>query len=236
MEPGVSLPGVSRVPARALHRFGNGAVFAVYRVGRAIRFRSIPEGFPMNPRFLLLPALGLVLALSAEAQSIGRLRRSIDRATSGNPYAPQLPPAPGRPTQPAGPGQAPGVAPAPAPATPAQAAAERKRKEQETNETEKRVVDFLKQRVEEGSPSAAYDLAKRHEEGRGVPVNPTEARRLMELAAQRDNSDAKVWLAEHPAPPKPEAKATTKPESRADGKSAAAPGAPAATKPAAPPK
>lgn len=178
----------------------------------------------MNPRILLLPALGLILAVSAEAQSIGRIRRSIDRATGGNPYAPQLPPGPSRPTQPTGPG----TAPAP---TPAQAAADRKRKEQEANETEKRVVDFLKQRVEEGSPSAAFDLAKRHEEGRGVPKDPVEARRLMELAAKRDNSDAKTWLAEHPAPP------PAKPTAKSEGKPEAAPTAkPAAVLPAAPSK
>lgn len=185
----------------------------------------------MNPRLLLLPALGLILAFSTQAQSIGRLRRSIDRATGGNPYAPQLPPAPSRPGAPAGPGQPPGAAPA-APATPAQAAAERKRKEQEANETEKRVVDFLKQRVEQGSPSAAYDLAKRHEEGRGVAKDPVEARRLMELAAKRDNSDAKTWLAEHPAPAKPASKIDGKAEPKpSDKPAAAAPPAPTKANP-----
>ena len=67
------------------------------------------------------------------------------------------------------------------------------------------MVDFLKQRVADGSPSAAYELGKRHEEGRGVPSDPKEARRLMEMAVKGDNSDAKKWLTENPAPPVAEA-------------------------------
>ncbi len=154
----------------------------------------------MNRKPLLLMAcLGLFTA-STEAQSIGRIKRSLDRATGGNPYAPQT--APNRSGS--GGSAAPGAVPAPPP-SPAAAAAEKKKREQEAAETEKRVVDFLKQRVADGSPSAAYELGKRHEEGRGVPPDPKEARRLMELAAKGDNSDAKKWLTENTAPPVAEA-------------------------------
>lgn len=150
----------------------------------------------MNRKPLLLMACLGLFATAVEAQSIGRIKRSLDRATGGNPYAPQT--APNRSGS--GGAPAPGAVPAPPP-SPAAAAAEKKKREQEAAETEKRVVDFLKQRVADGSPSAAFELGKRHEEGRGVPLDPKEARRLMELAAKGDNSDAKKWLAENPAPP-----------------------------------
>jgi hypothetical protein len=175
---------------------------------------------------LLLACLGLLTTV-AEAQSIGRIKRSLDRATGGNPYAPQ--PAPNRSGS--GGAPAPGAVPAPPP-SPAAVAAEKKRREQEAAETEKRVVDFLKQRVADGSPSAAYELGKRHEEGRGVPVDVKEARRLMELAAKGDNSDAKKWLVENPAPPVADAAKGKPPgSSKSAAPASPAPSAPAPTKP-----
>jgi TPR repeat protein len=170
----------------------------------------------MNRKFLPLLALLGLLAATAEGQSIGRIKRSLDRATGGNPYAPQT--APNRSGAGGVSAPAPGVIPA-APLSPAAAAAEKKKREQEAAEADKRVVDFLKQRIADGSPSAPFDLAKRHEEGRGVPEDPVEARRLMELAASRDNSEAKQWLRDTPAPkvepqeevPKASPKATATP-------------------------
>lgn len=182
----------------------------------------------MNRKPLLLMACLGLFAIAAEAQSIGRIKRSLDRATGGNPYAPQT--APNRSGS--GGAPAPGTVPAPPP-SPAAAAAEKKKREQEAAETEKRVVDFLKQRVADGSPSAAFELGKRHEEGRGVPLDPKEARRLMELAAKGDNSDAKKWLVENPAPPAVDAaKAKSKGSAQPAVPASPAAPAPASTKPA----
>jgi tRNA A-37 threonylcarbamoyl transferase component Bud32 len=47
------------------------------------------------------------------------------------------------------------------------------------------------------SPPATYDLAQMYEEGRGVPRDPAEARRLYQHAAELGNQDAKNWLARH---------------------------------------
>lgn len=76
---------------------------------------------------------------------------------------------------------------------------------------DQRVVDFLKQRVEDGSAGAAFDLAKRYEDGKGVEEDATEARRLYKLSAERGNDEAKKWLEEHPAPKKETAKDGPKP-------------------------
>ncbi|MBN8249620.1 MAG: SEL1-like repeat protein [Verrucomicrobia bacterium] len=65
---------------------------------------------------------------------------------------------------------------------------------------EDRVVSFLKERVEDGSADAAFDLAKRYEEGKGVTADPVEAHRLYKLSAERGNEEATTWLAEHPEP------------------------------------
>ena len=62
------------------------------------------------------------------------------------------------------------------------------------------MISFLNQRIEDGSADAAFDLAKRYEEGKGVPVDPKESRRLYSLAAERGNEEAKAWLEAHPAP------------------------------------
>jgi TPR repeat protein len=64
---------------------------------------------------------------------------------------------------------------------------------------DERVAAFLKKRTEDGSADAPYDLAQRHETGKGVPLDPAEARRLYGLAAERGNHDAERWLKEHPS-------------------------------------
>lgn len=62
---------------------------------------------------------------------------------------------------------------------------------------DERVVAFLRKRIDQGSADAAAELAQRHEEGRGVPADPVEARRLYRLAAERGNEDAQYWLRQH---------------------------------------
>lgn len=149
----------------------------------------------------LVAASVATLALQpASAQSIGRIKRSLDRATGQQPPA-QVPGQ--RPQQ---------IVPA-QPAkqlTPAEAAAAKQRKEQAAAEADKRVVEFLQQRVKDGSADAAYDLGTRHIDGRGVKPDPAEARRLIELAAQRGSSDAKQWVKDNPAPKTEEASPASK--------------------------
>lgn len=77
--------------------------------------------------------------------------------------------------------------------------AEKQRNERALQGVDERVVKFLRQRMEDGSVDAPYELAQRHESGKGVPVDPTEARRLYGVAAARGNRDAARWLADHPA-------------------------------------
>lgn len=127
----------------------------------------------------------------ASAQSIGRIKRSLDRATGQQPpqqIPVQRPQPGGAPAQPA------------QPLTPAQAAAAKQAKEQAAADADKRVVDFLQQRVKDGSADAAYDLGVRNLEGRGVKADAKEGRRLVELAAERGNADAKQWVKDNPAP------------------------------------
>jgi TPR repeat protein len=152
----------------------------------------------MKPLPLGLAAVAIVaLALQpASAQSIGRIKRSLDRATGQQPQAPAQRPGQVAPAQPA------------PPLSPAAAAAAKKRDEQAAAEADKRVVEFLKQRVKDGSADAAYDLGVRYRDGRGVAADAKESRRLLELAAERGNSDAKQWLKDNPAP-KAESDATT---------------------------
>ena len=64
---------------------------------------------------------------------------------------------------------------------------------------DKRVVDHLRQRTEDGSADAPYDLAKRHEEGLGVAKDPAEADRLYRLSAERGNADAQRWVSRQKA-------------------------------------
>lgn len=151
-----------------------------------------------TPRLPLLVAALVTTAvtLPASAQTVGRIRRSLDKATGGQTAAPARPATP---------------PPAGNPQTAAQAAAiqaaQNKRNQQAAVGADQRVIDFLKERVEGGSADAAFDLAKRYEEGKGTVADPKEARRLYELAAERGNEDAKAWLKEHPAPPEEKEKA-----------------------------
>ncbi|MBN9691051.1 MAG: SEL1-like repeat protein [Verrucomicrobia bacterium] len=126
------------------------------------------------------------LALTVNAQSVGRIRKSLDKATGGATAAPARPAPP--------PSSAAAVS-----ATAAAAAAPKVPKESAA-EVDQRVITFLNQRIEDGSADAAFDLAKRYEEGKGVPVDPKESRRLYSLAAERGNEEAKAWLEAHPAP------------------------------------
>jgi hypothetical protein len=138
---------------------------------------------------LLLLACSLcgVFSLPVSAQSIRRIRQSLDRATGGQTAAP----ARSQPAVPAAPTL-----------TPEQAAvvqaAEQKRLKEAAHAAEAKVVPFLKERVDGGSADAAFDLAKRYEIGKGVSVDPKESRRLYQLAAERGNTEAKTWLMEHP--------------------------------------
>ena len=152
-----------------------------------------------------LALLLLVAPLSSQAQSITRIRKSIDKATGG---ATAAPPRPGAPTVQTQTTAADAAANAQAAAQlQAQAAAAdalaTKRNQAALVGADDRVIAFLKERIANGSADAAYDLAKRYEEGKGVVADPVEARRLYSLAAERDNEDAKKWLEEHPAPKEP---------------------------------
>jgi len=143
---------------------------------------------------LLVTSSWVVLQTEVSAQSIRRIRQSLDRATGGQTAAP----ARAQPAVPAVPALTPEQAAA-------AKAAEQRRLKESAQAAEAKVVPFLKERVEGGSAEAAYDLGKRYESGKGVAMDPKEARRLYELAAERGNSDAKTWLKEHPEPIKNQA-------------------------------
>lgn len=147
----------------------------------------------------LTVAILLVLTVAdvapVSAQSFNRIRRSLDRATGGQTAAPvRQVPVPAAPTL-----------------TPEQAAAAKAaevKRQKAAAAAEDKVVPFLRERVEGGSADAAYDLAQRYEEGRGVKVDPEEARRLYKLSDEGGNEAAKKWLKENPEPkPSPGAKA-----------------------------
>lgn len=154
------------------------------------RGRKSLDNAMKSTHLVVTVALLAVVASSAPAaaQTVGRIRRSLDRATGGQTAAP--------------------ARPAPAPAAPArdpQAAAALRAAQDRRNQAaavgaDERVVEFLKTRVEGGSADAAFDLAKRYEEGKGVTADPKEARRHYELAAARGHEAAAAWLKEHPAP------------------------------------
>lgn len=57
-----------------------------------------------------------------------------------------------------------------------------------------RVVDFLRQRIDEGSVDARYDLAVRHLEGRGVEQSQPAALTLLRQAAARGHRPAATLL------------------------------------------
>lgn len=167
------------------------------------------------PSLLTLLLVGASLS-PASAQSVGRIRRSLDKATGGATSAASRPGG--------------GSAPAPngsAPATSTQAqvaaneaAANRRNKEAQVG-VDDRVVAFLNQRIDDGSVDAPVDLAKRYEEGKGVVADPVEARRLYTLGAERGNEEAKAWLQGHPEPEKPAGdKAAEETAPASDGKKA----------------
>lgn len=149
---------------------------------------------PLLLPHLLTALMATAVAIPASAQSVGRIRKSLDKATGGATKAP----TPSTPTAQGG-----------ATATSSQAqiaaneAAANKRNKAAQVGVDSRVVSFLKQRIEDGSVDAPVDLAKRYEEGKGVEADPVEARRLYALGAERGNEEAKVWLENNPAPEKP---------------------------------
>lgn len=69
---------------------------------------------------------------------------------------------------------------------------QRNRKSQDG--VEARVVKFLEQRIADGSADAAYDLAIRYSEGKGVPESKDESVRLFRLSAERGNAEAMKWV------------------------------------------
>lgn len=158
---------------------------------------------------------------SASAQSVGRIRRSLDKATGGATAA-------------TGSG-APAAVPTTSTAaqTAANEAAANQRNKAAQVGVEDRVVAFLRQRIDDGSADAAFDLAQRYEEGKGVTADPVEARRLYALSAERGNEEAKAWLAANPEPAKDAA--ADKPAATSTTASGSAP-APESPGGAAPPK
>lgn len=64
---------------------------------------------------------------------------------------------------------------------------------------DERVVRFLRERIQNGSADAAYDLGVRYQKGQGVEANSKEARNLFLLAASRGNEDAARWLSTNSA-------------------------------------
>ena len=71
-------------------------------------------------------------------------------------------------------------------------------------EVEKRVISFQKQRAQEGSASAAYELGLRYLKGDGVEKDAERARQWLALAAKGGSSSAQKKLAELGPAPKTE--------------------------------
>lgn len=86
-------------------------------------------------------------------------------------------------------------------------AAERARPKEDPAKVDKRVVEFLKDRVEHGSIEARCDLGKRYLTGRGVDQDETKARQLLQEAAAQGNKESARILAELGTPPTAEAPA-----------------------------
>lgn len=63
---------------------------------------------------------------------------------------------------------------------------------------EKRTVESLLRRVEQGSLSALHDLGLRHLEGKGVDLDPAKGRELIRQSAAAGYTPAKHWLAKNP--------------------------------------
>jgi hypothetical protein len=70
------------------------------------------------------------------------------------------------------------------------------------DELDKRVVAFQKQRAEEGSASAQYQLALRYLNGDGVEKDLQAARKWLSAAAREGSSEAKSKLAQLNASPR----------------------------------
>lgn len=189
-----------------------------------------------------LAALTVIGPVAGHAQvNVGIVRRSLDKATGGATAAQNKALA----------GQPPGTDQTPAAVNPqaaiqaekdrqaalvaADAAANRRNKAALVG-ADQRVVEFLKKRIADGSADAALDLAKRHEEGKGVPEDAVEARRLYALAAERGNEEAKTWLEEHPAPKTPPADLKRDTAAPKKTEAEAKPAEPVAKKPDAEPK
>lgn len=152
---------------------------------------------PLLPSLLILLLAGSALA-PASAQSVGRIRRSLDKATGGATSGT------GRSGSASASAQTGGAAASSSQAqTAANEAAANQRNKAAQAGVDDRVVAFLNQRIEDGSVDAPVDLAKRYEEGKGVEPDPVEARRLYTLGAERGNTEAKAWLQDHPEPEKP---------------------------------
>ncbi len=149
---------------------------------------------PLLLPHLLTALLTTAVAIPASAQSVGRIRKSLDKATGGATKAatPSTPTASGGATATASQAQI----------AANEAAANQRNKAAQVG-VDNRVVSFLKQRIEDGSVDAPVDLAKRYEEGKGVEADPVEARRLYTLGAERGNEEAKLWLENNPEPEKP---------------------------------
>lgn len=66
------------------------------------------------------------------------------------------------------------------------------------DELDRRVVAFQKQRAQEGSPSAQYELGLRYLKGQGVEKDLPTARKWLTLAADAGNAEAQKKLLEIP--------------------------------------
>jgi TPR repeat protein len=79
-------------------------------------------------------------------------------------------------------------------------AAERARPKEDPAKVDKRVAEFLQERINHGSVDARYDLAKRYLDGRGVEIDENRARTLLNEAAAQGHADAGKLLAQLDAP------------------------------------
>jgi TPR repeat protein len=135
---------------------------------------------------LLLALAQIVFVPNSWAQSARQLTRRI--TGEGKPIPPP-PPRPQRPAAPAPPAQSAVPAPPPRPVDPAKAAAAKAEKDKKT-------VEFLQKRAEQGSPSAQYDLGVRYLYGDGVDQDYAQGKKLLEDSAKNGNKQAVAKLQE----------------------------------------
>lgn len=134
--------------------------------------------------------LALVLAQAIVSSSWAQSARQLTRRITGEGKPIPPPPAPPpRPAAPPSPASTALPAPPPKPVDPAQAAAAKAEKQKNT-------VEFLQRRVEQGSPSAKYDLGVRYLYGDGVEQDYARGRKLLEESAQSGNKQAVAKLQE----------------------------------------